>query len=147
MSVSAITENSVPPVAEAATRKAVLWIVAVFILGIALGGVSGYVFAHRVLAAPPAQMSDDARRHQKVALLTSALSLTPEQQTQIDGIFVDTNGQFQSIHKQSDAQIEVARQKARDRIRTVLTPEQLPKFEEYLRKLDEARKSHPQPSH
>jgi Spy/CpxP family protein refolding chaperone len=145
MSVSAMTENSTTPVAAAATRKAVLWIVAVFVLGIALGGVSGYVFAHRVLAAPPAQLSDEAKRHQKVAVLTAELSLTPEQQTQIDAIFIDTSGQFQSIHKQSDAQFEVVRQKARDRIRAVLTPEQLPKFEEYLRKLDEERKNHPQP--
>ena len=34
--------------------------------------------------------------------------------------------------------------KARDRIRAVLTPEQLPKFEEFLRKMDEERKNHPQ---
>ncbi|MGA2418599.1 MAG: hypothetical protein ABSG69_00830 [Candidatus Acidiferrum sp.] len=140
-----MTENSAPPVAAAATRKAVLWIVAVFLLGIALGGVSGYVFAHRVLAAPPAQVSDEVRRHQKVALLTSELSLTPEQQKQIDGIFTDTYGQFQELHKQSDAQADVVRQKARERIRAVLTPEQLPRFEEYLRKLDEERKNHPQP--
>src|SRR5271154_6629998 len=100
MSATVMTENSAPPVAESATRKAVLWIVAVFVLGIALGGVSGYVFAHRVLAAP-APMSDDAKRHQKVALLTSTLSLTPEQQTQVDGIFSYTYGQFQALHKQS----------------------------------------------
>lgn len=144
MSATAMTENSVTPVAASATRKAALWIIAVFVLGIALGGVSGYVFAHRVFAAPP-QLSDDAKRHQKVALLTDELSLTPEQQAQVDGVFSDAYGQLHALHKQSDAQADVVRQKARDRIRAVLTPEQLPKFEDYLRKLDEERKNHPQP--
>jgi Spy/CpxP family protein refolding chaperone len=142
-----MTENSLPPVAVSASRKAALWIAAVFILGAALGGVSGYLFGHRVVAATPPQLSDEARRHQKVAELTKALALSSEQQTQIDAIFSDTSGQFQAVHKQSDAQMDVLRQKARDRIRAVLTAEQLPKFEDYLRKLDADRKNHPQPPH
>jgi Spy/CpxP family protein refolding chaperone len=151
MNAPAMTENSLPPVAASASRKAALWIAAVFILGAALGGVSGYLFGHRAsVAAAPAQMSEDAKRHQKVAQLTSALVLTTEQQTQIDAIFNETSGQFQSVrqeaHKQADAQIEVLRQRARDRIRAVLTPEQLPKFEAYLLKLDADRKNRPQPT-
>ena len=137
----AMTENSATPAAASATRKAALWIAAVFILGIALGGVSGYFFARRVSAAAP-QLSDEAKRHQKVAVLTSTLGLTTEQQTQIDAIFSDTSRQFQAVHKASDAQLEVLRQKARERTRAVLTPEQLPKFEEFLRKMDEDRKNH-----
>ena len=39
-----------------------------------------------------------------------------------------------------DAQIGLLRQKGRDEIRAILTPEQKPKFEEFLRKLDEERK-------
>lgn len=140
-----MTEPSVPPVAESASRKAALWIAAVFILGAALGSVSGYVFGHRVSAAPP-QLSEEAKRHQKVAQLTELMALTPEQQSQIDAIFSETSAQFQAEHKESDARIDVLRQKARDRIRAVLTPEQLPKFEEFLRKLDAERKNHP-PQH
>jgi len=141
-----MTENSLTPVTTSASRKAALWIAAVFILGAALGGVSGYLFGHRVSAAAP-PMSDEAKRHQKVAQLTAALNLTTEQQTQIDAIFSDTSVQFQTVHKQSDAQFEVLRQKARDRVRAVLTPEQLPKFEAYLQKLDADRKNHPPPPH
>ncbi len=146
MTASAMTENSQTPVAASASRKAALWIVAVFVLGAALGGVSGYLFGH-VSAASPPQLSDDAKRHQKLAQLTAILNLTSEQQTQIDAIFSDTSGQFQAVHKQADAQIEVVRQKGRDRIRAVLTPEQLPKFEAFLQKLDADRKSHPPPPH
>lgn len=145
MTVADMTEDSSTP-ANVASRRAALWIVAVFILGAALGGVSGYVFGHRVSAAPP-PLSDEAKRHQKIAQLTEALTLTPAQQSQLDVIFTETSAQFQALHKDSDAQIDVVRQKARDRIRAVLTPEQLPKFEEYLRKLDADRKNRPQPPH
>jgi Spy/CpxP family protein refolding chaperone len=128
--------------ASTATRTAALWIAAVFILGLALGGVAGYWYAHR--ATP--QLSDEARRHQKTVQLTNVLALTPDQQSQIEVIFSDTQGQFQATRKNADQQIEVWRQKGRDRIRAVLTPEQLPKFEDFLRKLDEDRKNRPPPS-
>jgi Spy/CpxP family protein refolding chaperone len=115
-----------------------MWIVAVFVLAAALGSVSGYLYGHR---APGPPLSDDARRQQKVTTLTKELQLTPEQQTQIDAIFRDTQGKFQTIRKDADAQIEVARQAGRERLRSVLTPEQKPKFEEFLRRLDEDRKN------
>lgn len=142
-----MTENSpaIAPASEAATatRKAALWIAAVFILGAALGGVSGYLLAHRGSASQQSTLSDDARRHQRVADLTKVLGLTPDQQTQVDAIFSDTQGLFQSAHKQADQQIEATRQKGRDRIRALLTPEQTPKFEEFLRKIDADRKNRP----
>ena len=140
-------ENSVTPVPASATRKAALWISAVFILGLALGGAVGYLVAHRTVSADAAPLSDDARRHQKVAVLTKELDLTTGQQNQIDAIFLDSQVQFQAIHKQSDPLMEEVRQKTRNRVRGVLTAEQQPKFEEFLRKLDEERKLHPQPSH
>jgi Spy/CpxP family protein refolding chaperone len=140
MTVALTTET---PVAESASRKAALWIAAVFILGSALGGLSGYLFGHR--AAAPAPVSEEVKRHQKVAQLTDLLGLSTEQQSQIDAIFSETSGQFQEVHKQSDAQLEVLRQKARNRVRAVLTPPQLPKFEDFLRKMDADRKNHPPP--
>ena len=133
-----MSEPTTVPVAASATRKAAMWIAAVFVLAAALGSVSGYMYGHR---APGPALSDDAKRQQKVATLTKELQLTPDQQTQVDAIFRDTQGKFQAIRKDSDAQIEVARQAGRERLRSVLTPEQKPKFEEFLRKMDEDRKN------
>lgn len=133
-----MSEPSTVPAAASATRKAAMWIAAVFVLAAALGSVSGYMYGHR---APGPPLSDDAKRQQKVATLTKELQLTPEQQTQVDAIFRDTQGKFQAIRKDSDAQVEVARQAGRERLRSVLTPEQRPKFEEFLRKMDEDRKN------
>ncbi len=122
------------------TRKAGLWIGVVFLLGAALGGMVGYIFAHHTALAAPAQMSEAAKRTQKVELLTRELRLTPPQAQQFDAIIAEIQAQFKAIRKQADPQLDEARQKGRERLRAVLTPEQRPKFEEYLQRLDEERK-------
>ncbi len=46
----------------AATRKAALWVGAVFLLGAALGGVLGYLFAHHPVNAANPPLSEPERR-------------------------------------------------------------------------------------
>src|SRR5260221_102508 len=81
-----------------ATRKAALWVGVVFLLGAALGGTLGYVFAHRVSAAP-AQLTDAERRAQKVQRLTQELNLSPEQQKQLDTIMAGVQAEYKAIHQ------------------------------------------------
>ncbi|HLQ51549.1 MAG TPA: hypothetical protein VK129_08635 [Terriglobales bacterium] len=126
------------------TRKAALWVGVVFLLGAALGGMIGYVFAHHTALAAPAQMTDAAKRAQKVQHLTQELGLSAEQQKQLDVIMASVQAQYKAIHQTTEPQINEARQKGRDQIRAILTPEQKPKFEEFLRRLDEERKRNAQ---
>jgi Spy/CpxP family protein refolding chaperone len=123
-----------------ATRKAALWVGVVFLLGAALGGVLGYVFAHHTAMAAPPQLSDAEKRAQKVQRLTQELNLSPDQQKQIDTIMASIGAEYKAIHQSVEPQIDVARQKGRTQIRAVLTPEQKPKFEEFLHRIDEERK-------
>ena len=138
--------NETPvPVTRAATFRAALWIGAVFLLGAALGGVLGYVFAHRPVNAAAPPLSEPERRAHRVAELTSELSLTSQQAQQLDGILQKWHGENKAIRDQSDAQVEAIRQKGRAEVRSILTPDQLPKFEEFLKRLDEERKRNPPP--
>jgi flagellar basal body-associated protein FliL len=124
-----------------ATRKAALWVGLVFLLGAALGGLGGYVFAHQkytVTSAAPT--TDAAKRAQKVQELTRVANLTPEQSRQLDAIIADIQSQMKSIRKTEEPQFNEAREKGRERIRAILNAEQRPKFEEFIRKLDEERK-------
>ena len=123
-----------------ATRKAALWVGVVFLLGAALGGVLGYVFAHQSYASMSAPLSDQARRAHRVQQLTQELTLTDAQKQQLDAIITRVQGEYRTIRKQTDPQMDQARQKGRDEIRAILTPEQKPKFEEVLKRLDEERK-------
>jgi membrane protein YqaA with SNARE-associated domain len=52
-----------------AKQRAALWVAVVFLLGAALGGMVGYIFAHRTVSAN-APMTAQQRRAQKVEQLT-----------------------------------------------------------------------------
>jgi flagellar basal body-associated protein FliL len=123
-----------------ATRKAALWVGIVFLLGAALGGVLGYGFAHRSVSAAAVPQSEPVRRAQRVEQLTRELGLTSTQAQEADSILLQRHTEAKTIHDQSDAQLEQNRQKGRDQIRAILTPDQKPKFEEFLKNLDEQKK-------
>ena len=125
---------------SSATRKAALWVGAVFLLGAALGGVLGYLSAHRIASAANPPRSEPERRAHRVEQLTRELSLTPAQSQQNDTILMQRHAEAKAIHDQTDAQIEQIHQKGREQIRAILTPEQKPKLEEFLKRLDEERK-------
>ena len=124
-----------------ATRKAAIWVVVVFLLGAAAGGMLGYVYAaHHSVSAASALPPEPERRARRVAELTEKLGLTGDQAKQLDAILLERHTAVKNIHDQSEAQLEQARKKGRDQIRAILTPEQKPKFEEFLKKMDAERK-------
>ena len=123
-----------------AKRKAALWVGAVFLLGALLGGVLGFLFAHRPVNAANAPLSEPERRARRVEQFTHELGLSPEQAQQLDAILLQRHTETKVIHDQADLQLEQVRQKGRAQVRAILTPEQLPKFEEFLKRMDEERK-------
>jgi Spy/CpxP family protein refolding chaperone len=125
---------------NSATRKAALWIGVVFLLGAALGGLTGYAFARHAVSAASAPLPEPARRAQRVEQLTRELSLTSAQAQEVDTILLQRHTDAKSIHDQMDAQLDQVHQKGRDQIRAVLTAEQKPKFEEFLKRLDSEKK-------
>jgi Spy/CpxP family protein refolding chaperone len=135
---------------SSAKRRAALWVAVVFVLGAALGGVFGYLYGHRsIVAAANPPLSEAQRRAQRVEQLTQDLGLTNDQKQRLDSTLSQLHAEYKSIHDQSNQQLnssmDQARQKGRDQIRAILTPEQKPKFEEFLRRLDEERKRNAPP--
>jgi periplasmic protein CpxP/Spy len=128
-----------------ARQKAALWVAAVFVLGAALGGVVGYIFGHHPVSAANPPQTEQEKRARRVEQLTQELTLTAEQRQQLDAILSELHGEYKTLHQKNDAQIDAARQRGRDRIRTILTDEQKPKFEAFLKRLDEERKRNPMP--
>ena len=127
-----------------ATRKAALWVGAVFLLGATLGGVIGYGFAHHSVSAANTPLPEPVRRAQRVEQLTQLLNLTSAQSQQVGAILLQKHTEAKAVHDQADARLEQVHQKGRDEIRAILTPEQKPKFEEFLKNLDEQRKRNSQ---
>lgn len=126
-------------------RKAIGLVLLVFVLGIGLGGLGTYVVGARVWGARPEVHTQSGRRARMVGQLTQELSLTADQQQQLNAILADMQVKYAEIHKQIAPQTEQVRQEGRQRIRAILTPEQMPKYEDFLRRLDEERKKRNSP--
>jgi Spy/CpxP family protein refolding chaperone len=125
-----------------ARRKAAVWVAIVFLLGAAVGGMIGYGYSHRSVTAANAPLPEPVRRAHRVEQLTQELGLTSDQAKQLDAILMQWHAEVKTIRDQSDAHVEQLRQGKRNQIRAILTPEQKPKFEEFLTKLDAERKQH-----
>ena len=122
--------------ANRTSRKAVFLVVLVFILGLALGGVGTYVINAQVEASR-------AKRPPLIERLTKDLGLTPEQVPQVDTILTQwqkrDNEIRQTFAAQSQPQYDQVRHDGREAIRKLLTPEQLAKFNDLTRRVDEER--------
>jgi Spy/CpxP family protein refolding chaperone len=118
--------------------EAAVLVLVVFLLGALLGGLGNHLWGERVWGkqapvGPPTKT-------QIIADLTQQLELTPDQQKQLTGIVDDTRAQWRTLYSTIEPQHEQIRQQSRDRIRAILTPEQKPKFEDFVHHLDEQRK-------
>ena len=124
------------------SRKAILLVSLLFLLGIALGAVGGEVLTDhwretRQRNAGPRGGRDPVRA---LAMYTRDLNLNQDQQKQIQAILEDVRNQYAEIQKNVRPEYDRVRQQGRERVRQVLTPEQRPKFEDLLRRMDQERK-------
>ncbi|MGB2635766.1 MAG: Spy/CpxP family protein refolding chaperone [Candidatus Acidiferrum sp.] len=125
-------------------RKARLWLAVVFLVGGAIGAVFGYSFGSHIYAAPkqsqPTAMSEPERRAKRVADMTKELGLTPDQSAKMDEIIRGAHQEMKGIRDKAESDVDAVREKARNEMRGYLTPEQKPKFEELVQKMDAERK-------
>lgn len=117
--------------------EAAVLVLVVFLLGALLGGVGNHVWGERVWGKQT--VNTQPTRNQLVGDLTRDLQLTPEQQQQLGSIVDDTRAQWRTLYTTIEPQHEQIRQQGRARIRAILTPEQKPKFEAFMHRIDEQR--------
>jgi Spy/CpxP family protein refolding chaperone len=120
-----------------ARREAAVLVVVVFLLGAILGAVGNHLWGTRVMGMIRA---DNPARLHGMADLAQQLKLTPEQQKQVAGISDDVRTRWKALYTPLDAEREQMRMQGRQKIRSILTPEQQPKFDAYIQRLDEQRK-------
>jgi|ERR1700730_2450633 len=122
-------------------RAAGFWLALVFVMGAAIGGVFGYTFARKSYAATKSDTrSEPERRATRVAEMTKEIGLTSEQAQKLDAILLDAHTQIKQIHDKAESDIDAVRQSRRAETRAFLTEEQKPKFEDFIRKVDEEKK-------
>ncbi|MDA2913708.1 hypothetical protein MYX77_07085 [Acidobacteriia bacterium AH_259_A11_L15] len=127
------------------SRRAVVYLLLVFLLGFAGGGLASYWAAkagwfHRFGAGG---------ERGPLKWLTRELDLTPEQQEQLKPILDKTGQEYFLLYEKVRPEFEQVRQQTREKIRALLTPEQRARFEELVREMEEkeaeARRKYGQP--
>ena len=97
------------------------------------------------------EISLDKRYKHDISVVVDRLVMRPDLRKRLadsvetavalaDGIIKNAQSDLREIHNKSDAEVDVVRMKARGQMREFLTPEQMPKFEEYMKRMDEERK-------
>jgi hypothetical protein len=114
-------------------RKAHLIVITAFILGVAVGSSGQYLLSNRVAqpaASTPAEVADE---------LTGVLKLDQPGRSQVIQILSDCQKQSQELREQNRPQYQAIRENARNRIRALLSPEQLALFNQWIKDLDAKR--------
>jgi len=115
-----------------------LWsgVIAVFIVGVIIGGLSATVLMrshlqHVMRSGPP-------RAHERVAeRLTGGLDLTAAQREQIERIVHEFGPRFDEFEWQSRTEIRNLATEMETQIRAVLTPEQQAKYDAHIARMHE----------
>jgi Spy/CpxP family protein refolding chaperone len=119
--------------------EAGILVLIVFALGILVGGLGNHVWGQRVWG-----MRNTRPAHSDiVAEFTQRLDLTAAQQQQVKAIVDDTSQQWHELYAPVDRKRDEIREQSRTRLRAVMTPEQLSKFDEFIHELDVQRQQRP----
>jgi len=117
--------------------EAAILMLVVFVLGILLGGLGSHAWEEHMWgpSGPPRSSS-----RQIISDLADELQLSADQRKELSAIVDDSKAQIRAAYAPADAQREQLRQQGSARIRAILTPDQLPKFDAYWQRIDEQRK-------
>ena len=114
------------------TLKVWLVLVVVFLLGSLTGGaVTGF---YRSMSRP--NRGEPRDRMEKIR---RDLSLTDDQMKSVSAILDDTKNEYKSLRQELKPRFDEPRQKARVKIRALLTPEQQQKFDAMVAEKDAQR--------
>jgi len=113
------------------TFKIWLVLVVVFVLGSVTGAaITGFYHAMAPNAHPP---------HERMEKLRRDLSLTDEQMKSVSVILDETRNEYKQLKTELKPRFDEPRQKARTRIRALLSPEQQQKFDAMVAQQDAER--------
>ena len=115
-----------------------LVLVAVFVLGSVTGVALTGLYRSRAAAGDRPETREKAM-HERFEKMRTELKLTDEQTKAVQAIIDDTRNEYRALRTELRPRFEEPRQKARARIRALLTPEQQQKFDGMIAQQDAQR--------
>ncbi len=117
------------------TRRAYIYFIATFLLGIVVGGAATLFVAWNT-----GLWHRRPSKERIVRRLTRDLNLSPAQVEQLRGIMDDSEKKMQELRTQVGPQFDAIREDGHERIRKILNPGQLEKFNGLVRRHEERRR-------
>ncbi len=114
-----------------------LVLVAVFVLGSFTGVALTGLYRSRASGERPE--AREKAMHERFEKMRSELKLTDEQTKAVQAIIDETRNEYRALRTELRPRFEEPRQKARARIRALLTPEQQQKFDAMITQQDAQR--------
>jgi hypothetical protein len=121
--------------------KAGLILAGVFVLGLAAGGAGMYALVLRELRTivVPNQPDESALRF-RLWLVAKGLDLDRDQRDQLDAIVREDMPEYQRIRAKVEPDMQALRDKQLPKIRAMLRPEQVDRFDRIVADVEKARK-------
>jgi len=126
--------------------SALLSLLLVFMSGVLVGGFAYRLYNVSVIAAPNNAKRPDpeeARRH-IVADMRDHLKLDARQVDQLQQIFDQTRDQFHQIHDRMNAEGQAIHTGQIEKVKAILSADQLPLYDQWRAERDRERKLHKQ---
>ena len=122
--------------------KVLLVLVVVFVLGSITGAALTGLYRSRAGADHP-----EKAMHERFEKMRRELNLTDEQTTAVRAILDETREEYRTLRTELRPRFEEPRQKARTRIRALLTPEQQQRFDAMAAQQDAKHDEDQKPRH
>jgi len=122
------------------TLPIAVYLFLVFISGAVVGAL-GYRMYSPPSARSEHRVTPEQWRKQYLDELTARVGLTPDQVTKVNVILDETDARFNQLHDQHHQAMEQIKEDHRAKLRALMTPDQLVKYEQFRAERDARMKS------
>jgi Spy/CpxP family protein refolding chaperone len=122
------------------TRRAYIYFALTFLLGVIVGGVGVFYYTWHT-----GHWHRGFSRERVVRHLKRELNLTDAQVQQLNQIMDDAGAKHRQLQQQVEPQFQALHEETQNRIRQILNPDQLQKFNEIVRQREERARQHTGP--
>jgi len=116
-----------------------LYVGLIFASGVVLGVFGHSLYAVTTVRSNPNPRPEDVRK-KTLAEMQNRMKLTDEQVAKINSIYDETRARVHEVHEKYRPQMDAITKDQRDKVRSILSPDQVGEYEKMLKERDEHQK-------
>jgi len=116
-----------------------LYVGLIFASGVVLGVFGHSLYAVTTVRSSPNPRPEDVRK-KTLAEMQNRMKLSDEQVSKINSIYDETRARVHEVHEKYKPQMDAITKDQRDKVRSILSPDQVSEYEKMLKERDEHQK-------